>query len=138
MFQEIKMINSSKDNKPRISKYLKGSSKAKSITKARTSTGMKGGHITTSGHTIGLTTDQQADFMKKISNAIHDINSDSAFTPEQKAHLIKNLPTMKDLKFYEFLNVQYQSGPALAEYVRQFVSDDRPKHARGPKGTKKE
>ena len=123
------MINSSKDNKPNISKYLPGSSKSKSSTAARTAAKITGGHITDSGHTIGLTTDEQQKFRELLSNAVHDINTDSSFTPEQKRDLIKSMPGMSDKNhdFYRFLNIQYRTGPELAAEIRRLIGADRAK-----------
>jgi len=100
---------------------------------------LKGGHIGSGGGRIGMTNDQMTHFRDLLSQAVQDINTDSAFTAEQKRDLIKAMPGMSDKNhnFYDFLNTQYQSGPALAEYIRQYVSEDRPRNTRGPKGTKK-
>jgi len=98
---------------------------------------LTGGQTTKSKHRIGLTDDQMTDFKNKVVEAVREINADGGQTPEQKRELIKNLPTMKDEGFYHFLNTQYKTGPQVAEYIRQFISENRPKHAAGPKGTKK-
>jgi len=98
---------------------------------------MQGGHRTESGHRIGMTNDQMTAFMDLRVKAIRDILTDSAFTPEQKSQLVKEMPSMEDAGFYQFLNTQFRTGPDLAEYIRQFVSSDRPRHGPGPKGTKK-
>jgi len=98
---------------------------------------LSGGHTTNSGHRIGLTSDQMTDFAAKRFAAVHDIVTDPSFTPEEKKKLIQDMPSMKDFGFYDFLNVQYQSGPSLAKYITQFVSENRPRNTVGLKGTKK-
>lgn len=94
-------------------------SKKKSSDKARIDNNMKGGKVTDSGHTINLTNDQQTEFRQLYSNAVQDINTDSAFTAEQKRDLIKALPGMSDFGFYNFLKSQYRSGPDLAIWISE-------------------
>ena len=94
----------------------------------------KGGHKTESGHNIGMTNDQMNDFMAKRVEAVRDINTDSAFTAERKAELIKNMPSMKDFGFYEFLNSQYQTGMSLAAEIDRLMSDNKRNKASKPRG----
>ena len=91
---------------------------------------LTGGTKTDSGHKINMTDDQMTQFMELRASAIKDIMTDSAFTGAQKHELIKEMPSMKDFGFYEFLNTQYQSGPVLAEYIKQLVSKNRPRNTR--------
>ena len=91
---------------------------------------LKGGIKTDSGHKINMTDDQMTQFAELRAAAVRDIMTDSAFTGAQKHELIKEMPSMKDFGFYEFLNVRYQSGPALAEYIKQLVSKNRPRNTR--------
>lgn len=86
---------------------------------------LTGGHVTESGHKIGMTDDQMTDFMMKYSAAVRDINTSSAFTPEQKKDLIKNMPNMSDFGFYKFLNSQYQGDMQLASYIKNLIGKDR-------------
>ena len=91
---------------------------------------LTGGTKTDSGHKINMTDDQMTQFMQLRAAAVRDIMTDSAFTGAQKHELIKQMPSMKDFGFYEFLNTQYQSGPVLAEYIKQLVSKNRPRNTR--------
>jgi len=84
-----------------------------------------------------MTNDQMTAYGELRAKAVRDILTEPALTPKQRAQAIKDMPSMSDAGFYQFLNTQFRTGPDLAEYIRQFVSSDRPKHARGPKGTKK-
>jgi len=38
---------------------------------------------------------------------------------------------------FDFLNQNYRTGPDISDYVRQFVSKDRPRGGPGKQGTKK-
>ena len=91
---------------------------------------LTGGTKTDSEHKINMTDDQMTQFAELRAAAVTDIMTDSAFTGAQKHELIKQMPSMKDFGFYDFLNTQYQSGPALGDYIRQFVSKNRPRNTR--------
>ena len=130
-------VNSS-DNQKKKTIPKRKPSKAKSSAAARRKHKMKGGKVTSSGHTINLTSDEQTAFMKLRVDAVQDIITDSAFTPKQKADLIKKMPSMKDVGFYKFLRQQYRTGPDLAAYITQFVSKGRPdRQGSKNRGTKK-
>ena len=80
---------------------------------------LKGGHLTDSGHRIGMTDDQMTHFRELLSQAVRDINTEPGFTAEQKRDLIKNLPGMSDKNhnFYDFLNSQYRNAYAIKVQV---------------------
>ena len=72
--------------------------------------------------------DLQKRFTELISKAIRDINTDSAFTAEQKRDLIKQLGGAPKHLMFEFLNSQYRSGPEIAKNIKALISEDRPRH----------
>ena len=76
-------------------------------------------------------------FREKLSKAIRDVNTDTALTAEQKRDTIKKMAGISKQDMYNFLNVQYRTGPDISKYVAQFVSKDRPRGGPGTQSTKK-
>jgi len=78
---------------------------------------MKGGHTTKSGHKIGMTSDQMAEYKAIIVQSIQEINTEPGLTPEQRAALIKKIGSMKDQGFYDFLKVKYHTALEISQEI---------------------
>lgn len=75
-------------------------------------------------------------YRAKLSKAIQDVNTDTALTAEQKRDTIKKMAGISKQDMYDFLNIQYRTGPDISKYVAQFVSKDRPRGGPSTRGTK--
>ena len=76
-------------------------------------------------------------YREKLSKAIRDVNTDSAFTSIQKRDIIKKMAGISKQDMFDFLNANYRTGPDISVFVAKFVSKDRPRGGLGRRGTKK-
>ena len=72
----------------------------------------------------------QKSLTELVSKAVRDINTDSAFTAEQKRDLIRKLGGVPRHLMFEFLNSQYRSGPDIAKSIEELLSEGRPRNTK--------
>jgi len=66
-------------------------------------------------------------FTAGLTAKIQYINGNPAFSAGEKAEEINKLEGIPREDMYEFLNINFRTGPDLAESLRKYVSEDRPR-----------
>ena len=64
-----------------------------------------------------------------VSQAVRNINTDPALTPEARAEAIKELGGAPKYLLFEYLNASFKTGPEIAKAVKELISKDRPRGA---------
>jgi len=74
-----------------------------------------------------LTDFNQFEFIRVLTKAIQDINSDPKLNAIDKRDTIKALAGAPKEQMYEYLKTEYRTGPDISNYVLNFISPDRVK-----------
>ncbi len=64
-----------------------------------------------------------------VAQAVRNINTDPALTPEARAEAIKELGGAPKHLLFEYLNASFKTGPEIAKAVKDLISHDRPRGA---------
>jgi len=64
-----------------------------------------------------------------VTQAIRNINTDPALTPEARAQAIKELGGAPKHLLFEYLNASFKTGPEIAKAVKDLIAKDRPRGA---------
>ena len=70
-------------------------------------------------------------FTAELTSKIQYINGNPAFSAGEKVEEINKLEGAPREDMFEFLNKNFRTGPDLAQSLRKYVSEDRPRG--GPK-----
>lgn len=70
--------------------------------------------------------DKMRAITNEISLQIQEINGNPAFSPKQKVEKIGSLKGAPKKDLYDFLNLNFRTGPGLSEEIKKVISKDRP------------